>query len=160
MNTQELKEMYRDRYDYMAQSNDPNNMKIFGNVMTEMFMWYADNKPDAAMEWLDKLSAVKWKNYLTAKEAQAIVDQMDPKAPWTIDQWKAAMQQHGFQTEEEPYYNHYALWVVMNMIMSDSSATISKYIDGANAFKFVHDEALDRLKDKDRRFNVRSYFGL
>ena len=126
MNAQELKSAYNDLYGYMANSKNPANMKAFGNVMTEMYMWYADNKPDAAMEWLEKLSAIKWKNYLTPKEAEKIVSEMEPKAPWTRDQWRQAMEQSGYPLEKEPCYNRCALWVTMNMIMSDSSSTLSK----------------------------------
>ena len=160
MNSQELKNAYADLYGYMATSKDPKNMKAFGKVMTEMYNWYADNKPDAAMEWLNKLSAIKWNNYLTPAEADKIVSQMEPKAPWNRDQWKGAMEQHGFHMEEEPYYNRCALYATMNMIMSDSSATLSKYIDGNEMFKVVYDLAVDKLKDRDGKFSVRSYFGL
>ena len=124
MNAQELKSAYNDLYGYMANSKDPANMKAFGKVMTEMYMWYADNKPEAANEWLEKLSAIKWNNYLTPKEAEKIVSEMEPKAPWSREQWRAAMEQNGYPLEEEPYYNRCALWVTMNMIMSDSSATM------------------------------------
>ena len=144
----------------MAKSQDPANMKAFGKVMTEMYMWYADNKPDAANEWLEKLSAIKWKNYLTPKEAEKIVSEMNPKAPWTRDQWRAAMEQNGFKLEEEPYYNRCALWTTMNMIMSDSSATIGKYVANGDLFKLVHDLAVDKLTDADGVFSIRKYFSV
>ena len=160
MNAQELKSAYNDLYGYMAKSQDPANMKAFGKVMTEMYMWYADNKPEAANEWLEKLSAIKWNNYLTPKEAEKIVSEMDPKAPWSRDQWRAAMEQNGYPLEEEPYYNRCALWVTMNMIMSDSSATIGKYVANGDLFKLVHDLAVDKLKDADMKFNIRKYFSV
>ena len=160
MNAQELKNAYHDLYGQMATSKNPENMKIFGNVETEMFTWFADNKPDAAQEWLDKLSSIKWNNYLTPKEADNIVSKMDPAAPWTREQWKSAMEQHGFDLEEEPYYNRCALYTVMNMIMSDSSETIGKYVEGDDMFNLVYDLALDKLCDRDSRFSVRKYFDL
>ena len=160
MNAQELKSAYNDLYGYMANSKDPANMKAFGKVMTEMYMWYADNKPEAANEWLEKLSAIKWNNYLTPKEAEKIVSEMEPKAPWSRDQWRAAMEQNGYPLEEEPYYNRCALWVTMNMIMSDSSATIGKYVANGDLFKLVHDLAVDKLKDADMKFNIRKYFSV
>lgn len=158
MNSQELKNAYAELYGYMAASKNPDNMKAFGNVMTEMFDWMTDNKPEKAQEWLEELEGIRWKNYLTPTEAQMIVDDMDPKAPWSREQWRSAMQQAGFPLEEKPCYNSCALWVVMNMIMSDSSGTIAEYVGSANSFKFVHAEAMNRLKDKDGRFNVRDYF--
>lgn len=160
MNAQEIKNAYSDLYGYMAQSKDPANMKAFGKAMTEMFMWFADNKPEAAMEWLDKLSAIKWRNYLTPSEADKIVAAMEPKAPWNRDQWKGAMEQHGFEMEEEPYYNKCALYTIMNMIMSDSSKSISEYVEGDKMFAFVHSLAIDKLRDRDGNFSIRKYFNL
>ena len=155
-----MKTAYNDLYGYMANSKDPANMKLFGKVMTEMFMWYADNKPEAATEWLDKLSAIRWRNYLTPKEAEKIVSGMDPKAPWSRDQWRTAMEQYGYPMEEEPYYNSCALWVTMNMVMSDSSATIGKYVGNDNLFNMVHDLAVDKLTDADGKFMIRHYFSV
>lgn len=160
MNAQELKTAYAGLYSQMANSGNPDYMYLFGRVMTEMFNWYADNKPEAAMEWLEKLSAIRWKNYVTPKEAEAIVSEMDPKAPWSLDQWRSAMQQNGYPLDDEPYYNRCALYVTMNMLMSDSSVTISKYVNNDQVFKLVHDLAVDKLKDQDGKFIIREYFDL
>lgn len=160
MNTQELKNTYADVYDIMATSRNPEHMKLFGNVMTNMFMWMADNKPEAATEWLEKLDAVKWKNYLTPKEADAIVAAMEPKAPWTRDQWKGAMSQYGFKMDSQPQYNRCALYVTMNMIMSDSAETLKKYVPADELFKAVHDLAVDKLTDEDGKFEIRKYFSV
>ena len=160
MTPQELKNMYHNLYEYMANSKNPANMKVFGKVMTEMFTWLADNKPDAASEWINSLSAIKWDNYLTPKEADAIVAKMQPKAPWNREQWRAAMEQHGFNLEKEPYYNRCALYVVMNMIMSDSSETLQKYVTDDDVFALVYDLAIDKLMDSDKVFSVRNYFNV
>ena len=160
MNAMEMKQAYDDLYGYMADSQNPENMKAFGKVMTEMFYWMADNKSELASDMLDKLCAIKWHNYLTPKEADAIVAQMNPKAPWSREQWKAAMAQYDYPLEEEPYYNRCALYVTMNMVMSDSSSTIGNYVSGDDLFKFVHDLAVDKLKDADGKFNIRSYFNV
>ena len=142
----------------MATSAKPDNMKLFGKVMTEMFYWMADNQPQAASDWLDKLSAIKWKNYLTQKEAELIVSEMDPEAPWDYEQWESAMEKHGYQLDHEPCYNRYALFVVMNSEMSDSGESYKKYIDDSNLFSAVHDFAVNKLLDKDKKYNVRKYF--
>ena len=160
MNAQELKQEYESLYKFMANSNEPDNMKAFGNVMNEMMDWMIANKPEAASEWIDKLSAIKWKNYLTPKEADNIVAAMKPEAPWNKDQWKGAMEKFGYPMEEEPYYNRCALYTKMNSLMSDSSTTLSKYVDGENMFAFVHDLAVDYLKDRDAKTNIREYFAL
>ena len=158
MTSQELKEKYYGLYDYMAHSGDPNKMKAFGYVMNEMMDWFIANKSDAAMAWIEKLDSIKWKNYLTPAEADKIVSEMEPKAPWTRDQWRQAMAQHNFPLEEWPNYNKCALYTTMSMIMSDSSKTLSNFVQGDNMFKLVYGLAVDKLQDLDDMFNVRVYF--
>ncbi len=159
MNPQELKQRYEELYNYMATSQDPDNMKTFGNVMTEMMDWMIANKPDAAAEWIEKLEHIKWNNYLTPKEAEKIVGKMDPQRPWSREQWMQTMQQHGLPLEEEPHYNRCALYVTMSMIYSDSLEAIKKYIKpDADIFEFIHALAVSKLKDKDKGYSVREYF--
>ena len=71
-----------------------------------------------------------------------------------------AMKEHGYELDKEPYYNRCALWVTMNMKMSDSGETLAKYIAGDKLFEAVYHLAVDSLTDKDGRFSVRKYFGL
>lgn len=160
MNTQELKEKYAKLYDTMATSNNPKYMHTFGRVMTDMMNWMIDYKPDVAQEWIAQLETIKWKNYLTPKEADKIVEAMEPKAPWGKEQWRSAIVQHEFDLENMPYYNQCALWATMNMIMSDSSDTIKKYVGNGDVFAFVYDLAVDKLTDADGKFNIRRYFDL
>ena len=70
------------------------------------------------------------------------------------------MEQHGYELERIPCYNSCSLWVTMNMIMSDSNITITKYVSSDNTFDFVYDLAVDKLTDKDKVFNIREYFRL
>ncbi len=156
----EMTKKFYEQYQYMASSENVAFMHVFGNVHKEMMEWMIANKPELAQEWLDKLESIKWKNYLTQKEAEKIVSDMEPKAPWSREQWKNAMTQSGFDMEHEPCYNSCALWVTMNMIMSDSSETLKKYVAEEDMFKAVHDLAVDKLEDKDGVFNIRSYFGV
>lgn len=158
MNTLELKDKYWSLYEYMANSGNPENMKLFGRVMTQMMDDVIQSSPSKAEEYIDRLEAIKWKNYLTPKEAEKIIAGMEPKAPWSREQWAVEMQKHGYPQEKEPCYNRCALWVTMNMIMSDSSETIAMYVDSGNMFKLVHDLAVDKLTDRDGVFNIRRYF--
>ena len=158
MNAQEMKEKYWSLYEYMANSKKPENMKAFGRVMTAMMEDMIQSNPTKAEEYINKLEGVKWKNYLTPAEADKIVAAMNPKAPWSREQWKAAMEQSGFPLEEWPCYNRCALYATMNMIMSDSSATLSRFVDNGNLFKLVYNLAVDKLKDQDERFAIRNYF--
>lgn len=162
-----MKQKFDELYNYMASSNKVEYMRAFGIVQHEMMDWMIANKPELAQEWIEKLCAIKWDNYLTTKEAEKIVASMNPKAPWARDVWKQAMDSLGFAKEEEPCYNSCALWVVMNMVYSDSANSIAAIIGHPLAdipaeqmIKAVHALAVDKLKDADKRFSVRSYFGL
>lgn len=158
MDSQKLKQAFAELYAYMAESKKPENMMAFGEVMKEMFMWMADNKPDYAMAWLEKLEAVKWDNYLTVKEAENIVTHMDPRGPWSREQWRGAMEQHEYPLEEEPYYNKCAMFVKMSEIYSDSIESLKKIVGSGDIFEAIHMLALDKLKDKDKRYKIREYF--
>lgn len=158
MNAQELRERYWSLYEYMANSKNPDNMKAFGRVMTSMVEEMIQSSPSKAEEYISRLESVKWKNYLTMNEADKIVNAMEPKAPWSREQWRQAMEQHGYALEEWPCYNRCALWVTMNMIMSDSSDAIAEFIDDENMFEFVYKLAVSKLKDADGRFVIRQYF--
>jgi len=160
MSANELKDKYWSLYEFMASSRKPENMKAFGRVMTAMMDDMITNSPSKAEEYIGKLESIKWNNYLTPAEADKIVAAMDPKAPWSRDQWKAAMQQNGLELEKWPCYNRCALYTTMNMIMSDSSATLSQFVSGNDLFKAVYQLAVDKLTDQDGMFNIRSYFGV
>jgi hypothetical protein len=155
---EDLKQKYTELYDYMAMSKEPENMKAFGRVMTSMMDEMIQTNPTKAEEYISRLECIKWDNYLTPKEAEAIVAEMVPKAPWSRDQWQSVMNQHSHKLEDEPCYNRCALWVVMNMVMSDSKDTLEKYIDKSNIFEMVYDLALDKLCDDDKKFSIRKYF--
>ena len=157
---EEMIKKFNELYQLMASSENVAYMRAFGNVHKEMMEWMIANKQELAQEWIEKLCSIKWKNYLTQKEAEKIVSGMEPKATWSRDQWNNAMTQRGFDMERETCYNSCALWVTMNMIMSDSSETLSKYIDDTNLFTAVYDLSVDKLTDKDGKFNIRSYFGV
>jgi hypothetical protein len=160
MTSEEMKQEFNALYNMMANSNKVENMHTFGNVLKEMFLWFVANKPAEAEEFLNKLESIKWKQYVTAKEAERIVGDMVPSAPWSYEQWKSAMEKHGYELEHDPYYNKCSLWTVMNMIMSDSSETLAKYIDKDKMFEAVYELAVDKLRDKDGKFVIREYFCL
>lgn len=160
MNTQELIDKYTSLYEYMSRSKNPEYMKTFGRVMTHMVEDIAKSDTAKAEEYVERLESIKWDNYLTPAEAEAIVAEMSPKAPWSREQWRNAMEQKGYALEKEPYYNKCALWVAMNMIMSDSSETLAKYVGGDKLFAAVHDLAVDKLCDEDANFMIRLYFNV
>ena len=165
---QELKDRYTGLYDYMAQSRDPKNMQVFGHVMTEIMDYLAANKSDVAEDMVQKLESIRWKQYLTQKEAETIVAKMQPAAPWKFTMWQEAMQKAGLSTKEEDTYNCYALWVEMNKQYSDHAETLAQKvwkkplanIPVTDIVPVIHAFALDVLKDKDGVYDIRSYFGL
>lgn len=118
-----------------------------------------ETSPSLAKEYLDELEAVNWINYLTAKEAQDIIANMDPKPNWSFAKWKDEMGQHEFTTEVEEKYNEYALYVTMCMVISDSGSTLTPLVpDQKKLFELIYHLALDKLNDKDGKFNIRKYF--
>lgn len=163
-----MKKEFYELYDMMAMSHDVKNMRTFGNVHKEMMELMIQNKPDLAQEWIGKLESIKWCNYLTPKEAEKIVSKMVPNAPWSRDVWKNAMQSLGLPMEEEPYYNSCALWAEMNKQYSDHAQTMAdkvwkkplNTIPAEEIVPVIHAFALDLLKDKDKNYCIRSYFGL
>lgn len=168
MNANEMREKYWSLYDYMANSKDPKNMKIFGKVMTTMVEDMISSNPSKAEEYINKLESIKWNQFLTPAEADKIVANMQPKAPWSRDVWNNAMDSLGLVKEEEPFYNRCAMFVEMNKQYSDHAETISKNIlkkplsdiPMEQIVTGIHAMALDVLKDKDNVYNIRSYFGL
>ena len=164
MTSEEMKKRYDALYEYMAQSQDPKNMKAFGCVMKEMMDWMIQNKPDVAQEMIDSLEAIKWKQYLTPKEAEKIVAGMDPAGPWSREAWKKAMESLGLPLEEAPYYNRCALWVEINKIYSDFgeeiASLIGKPLDPADKdiITACYRMALKNLRDKDGVYDIRKYF--
>ena len=159
-----LKERYDGLYDYMANSKDPKNMKAFGCVMTEMMDVMIAKMPDVAEEMIDQLESIRWKQYLTPKEAQKIVDGMDPKGPWSRDVWKQTMESFGLPLEEPPYYNRCALWTEMNKVYSDFGDEIASLIGkplsptDKDIIAACYRMALKNLKDKDGVYDIRKYF--
>jgi hypothetical protein len=164
----ELEDHFEELYGMMSSSREVDNMRLFGAVMKKMMSDMIATHPTEAEEYIETLEAIKWNNYLTHKEAEKIIANMNPKAPWAWQDWVQAMNNLGLHGEEEPYYNSYALWVVMNMVYSDHAETLAKEV-WSKSVKEIPAEtwvettyalALDKLKDKDRVFNVRKYFGV
>lgn len=150
-------------YNAIIQSGDPQKMQLLGSVVKAQMKWFIDNKPAIAQECIDALEAVNWHNYLTPREADDTVQRMKPTPAWSRQQWETQMQQAALPTEEPPCYNAHALYATMSMIGSDSGQTLRQLLgtdDPARLFQAVYRLALDRLKDRDGVFNVRTYFGL
>ena len=168
MNQEEIKKEFYALYNMMANSQNPTNMKTFGTVMVKMMDEMIKSNPQKAEEYIEELSSIKWKQYLTSKEAEAIVKSMQPQAPWDKEVWNNAMDSLGLIKEEEPYYNRCALWVEMNKQYSDHAETIAnnilkkplKEIPTEQIVNGMYAMAIDLLRDKDDKYHIREYFNL
>jgi len=164
MTAEEMKNEFYALYNMMANSHEVAYMRTFGNVHKEMMEWFIQAKPEMAQDWIDKLESIRWRNYLSTKEAQKIVDGMNPKAPWGKDAWKNAMTQFGLPTEEEPYYNCNSLWVEMNKMYSDFGEEIAALLGkplsptDTDIISACYKMALKTLKDRDNHYLIRDYF--
>lgn len=56
----------------------------------------------------------------------------------------------GFALDQKPYYNEYALWVTMNILMFDYSSLFNKWIK-ENCFEFVFDLATSKLMNENKK---------
>lgn len=167
MNQEEMKKEFNELYDMMASSSRTEYMRTFGCVMKDMMEWMIQNKPEMADEYVGKLESIRWKNYLTRKEAEKIVSSMSPRAPWSRDVWNQAMDGYSLTKEYEPYYNSCALWVTMNKVYTNSSETIARIMGMEVAevpqdkmVKAVYGLALDELCDTDSKVSIRHAYGL
>lgn len=152
-------------YNKMATSKEPKYMQVFGSVMTCMMKDVADWNTEVAQGYLDKLEAINWCNYLSKKEAISIVANMEPKGGWDVSEWEKYVEDHDIRLEDSPYYNKWALYVTMNMIYSDSANSIAKIasktlseMSKEGLWNAIYMLALDKLKDRDGMFDIRSYF--
>ena len=166
METKDIMSKFDELYGMMASSTNVKYMHTFGDTMRCMMNDMAAKHPELAQEYLDKLCAIKWKNYLTKNEALDIIGKMNPEATWNMQGWLDEMEKLGLCMEDKPYYNDYALYVAMNQVVSDHGCTIAKIlgkddvkdIDTEHLVKYANHLALDLLKDKDGVYDIREYF--
>lgn len=155
----------------IANSSEPRMMMIFGNAERWAFRQMTEKDINMALQWLEKVEAVQWYNYLSPAEAKMIdatlVNQNGKiGGHWTMEQISQAVKSLGGNMELPPYYNDYALGVTMNMIYSDHAKSIAEDMgfatpDDVPADKMVlsvYKKAVEKLCDTDRRYFIRKYF--
>lgn len=166
MEGKEIKQKFEALYNTMATSNEPKYMNVFGETMKAMLDDMIAVKPELAQEYVEKLEAIEWNNYLTKKEAMEIVEGMSPIRFWNAETWLDNMEKAELCMEEKPYYNDYALFIAMNQVISDHGGTLASVfgknsaseIDVSELIDIAHKLAIDLLKDKDRVYDIRKYF--
>jgi hypothetical protein len=154
---------YNELYDDMATAKDPMKMMAFGEAEKWVFHMMAEKHPELAEQWLDKLEAMRWNNYLSRSEAEFIVSSFVSQdgtrgAHWGYETFKAAVESLGGKVQSEPYYNCYALWVTANMLYSDHYASASEFVPKDRMPKYFYAMAVETLKDPDRPRFIRRYF--
>lgn len=156
-------EKYDELYAIMANSGDPAKMHIFGEAEKWAFEQMNRINPDMAKKWLDRIEAVKWDNYLCEASAMAIVSKFVNQdgtmgAKWNYQQVMDAVRAAGGNESEQPYYNSWALFVVMNWIASNSWKTLSTLTTEDKMPGVVYALALDYLKDPDEPHFIQRYW--
>lgn len=156
-------ERYQELYETMSSSGDVQKMKIFGEAEKWAFRKMAETHPSLAQEWLARLEAVDWNNYMTEEEARSAVSGLVNQdgsigGMWTPEQIENAVTGLGGKVSCAPFYNKFALYAVMNMLASDHLASVSQFVSGDDVPRFFYALAVEQLKDIDRPQFVRSYF--
>lgn len=168
---EEMIERYHHLYDKMKDGKNVKHMKIFGEAEKHMFKEIAAMHPDMAEDWLSKLEAVCWDNYLSEKEAmnisKHIINQDGIKGfKWDYPTFKAAMLKISKDMEDEYEYNCYALWACINSVYSDHAKSIAKDLGyktvaetpADKMFESCHDKACEMLDDPDGGYEIREYY--
>lgn len=158
-------ENYNELYAIMANSKEPAKMKIFGEAEKWVFDQINKTNPDLARRWVDRIEAVRWNNYLCESDANALasklINQDGSKGPkWNVSQIDAVVKSNGGKVSEAPYYNEYALFLVMNMLASDHWNTLSSIAPEDMMPLLIYQLAIDKLKDIDRPHFVKDYWHL
>lgn len=159
----DMLERYLDLYEDMAESSNPEKMKIFGEAEKWAFGKMHEISPKTAEMWLDKLEAVHWHNYLSKAEAEEIVAKFINQdgsrgAHWSYEVFKGAVESLGGKMSDEPFYNCWALWVTANMLYSDHAQSIALFAPKDEMPKVFYSMAVEKLKDRDRPRFIRRYF--
>lgn len=167
MTPEELYQQFLSRYEAAINSGDMTRM---GEMVQRVMRWLIAYEPDIAAQAiaiLDGEEKQKCHNQLSEQEASEIVRQMEPQPQWSPRQVLDMLKNAGYATEEPPYFNNYALATTMCMILSDSGQTLQRIIGSPShpatneeLLASVYQLAIDKLKDKDGRFNIRKYFDL
>lgn len=161
----EMTKRFEELYDNMALSKDPAKMHVFGNAEKWLFPQLAASQPKLARQWLDKLEASEWNNYLSQSEAEDIVSKLQNQngsrgGKWSFAVFEQAVENKGKCMEHAPYYNKYALWATADMIYSDHARSLSAAVndDKEELFELIYAMAVEQLTDPDRPRFVREYF--
>lgn len=150
-------------------SGDSDDIKVSLCMFKKAFDLLADTSAKDAKELVECYEGtLKYYNFLTESETEKIlanfVNQDGSRGP----KWKdpedffKKVDEMGGKIECEPHYNKWALYVTMNKFYSDQNSVIMKWVgdDKDKYFEACYELAVTQLKDKDRPYWVRWYFGV
>lgn len=167
MTVEELYQQFLSRYEAAINSGD---MTRLGEMVQRVMRWLVAYEPDIAAQaiaLLDGDKSQECRNYLTEQEARAIVKGMSPKPRWELEKLEEMLRNAGMTTDEPPYFNRWALLTDMCRIQSDKFDTLKRIIGSPShpatseeMLAAIYQLALDDLRDKDGKFNIRKYFDL
>ena len=170
MTREERYQQFLDRYESIIRGGITGEMELLGEMTKRIMRWLITYEPEiavAALSILDGEEDKEYNNCLSGHEASEIVSQMDPQPQWSPRQVLDMLKSAGYATDEPPYFNNYALATTMCMILSDSGQTLQRIIGSPShpatneeLLASVYQLAVDKLKDKDGKFNIRKYFDL
>ena len=170
MTAEELYQQFFNRYKGIIQGRTEEDMIHLGTMTQRVMQWLCVYEPDIAAQAiaiLDGGDSQQCHNYLSSHEASEIVRQMEPQPQWPLHQVLDMLGNAGYSTDEPPHFNNYALATTMCMILSDSGQTLQRIIGSPShpatseeLLASVYQLAVDKLKDKDGKFNIRKYFDL
>ena len=151
--------------DAVISSRDNEKMKLANDVFHKTLCKLADYDLSEAKSIVDCYEGkLKYNNYLSEKEAKEIVSRFKSGSfngpMWSDDVLFRTVSSLGKSVEEEPFYNKWALYAVMNMYASDHNDVLSDLAEG-NDSKYAtisYRFADSTLKDLDRPKWVRKYF--
>lgn len=169
MDKKELLEKFCTVYTEAINSGDAADTEVSLQMFKKAVELLADTNLKDAKELVECYEGtLKYYNFLTESEAEEIVsdflNQDGSKGP----KWRDPMEffkkvtEVGGKIECEPYYNKWALYVTMNKFYSDQNSVIMKWVgdDRDKYFEACYELAVTQLKDKDREYWVRWYFGV
>lgn len=169
MDKKELIDKFCDVFNEATSANDAEDIKVSLDMFKKTFIVLADTNIKDAKELLECYEGtLEFYNFLTESEAENIVsefaNQDGSKGPkWRdTDEFFKKVEEAGGKVECKPSYNKWALYVTMNKFFSDQNAAIVKWVgdNREHYFEACYDLAVSQLKDKDRPYWIRPYYGL
>lgn len=169
MDKKELIERFHSVHNEAISSKDVEDMHIASTMFIKTFEELTECNVREAQEIVECYEGtLKYYNFLTSSETEEILMKMTNQDGSKGAKWQdsetffAKVTEMGGKLECEPHYNKWALLVTMNKFLAGQNSVILKWV-GDNKDKYFeacYELAITQLKDKDRPYWVRWYFGV